>query len=812
MTPLGRMPVLFRRIAANPAFAGVAVLTLAIAIAANLVIFTVVNAVVLRPLPYPGADRIVGLRHAMPGFAQMDEVGMSPGLYFTYLNEGRTLEHLAIFNDTAGNLTSPDTTERVQFGIVTASLFDVLNVAPQLGRPFTVEDERPGAPPVVILSAGLWHARFGSDPATVGRLVEIDRVPTEIVGVMPEQFTFADPEIRAWRPMELNETERNLGSFCCAGFGRLSDDASVQAAQVELRTLATNLASLQPDVANAEVLVNAGLMPIVEPAHESMTRDIRATLWILLGAVSVLLLIACANVTNLFLVRAETRHREISIRRALGESPLRLRGSVLTESIVMGLVGGLAALPLAVAGVRLVIRYGPEDLPRLHEVSMDASVLIFGFILSVVAGFVFGLVPALRAGAVTAAASLADGARGASAGRERHVVRRSLVVAQVALALTLLVGSGLAVRSFQRLAGVDLGFDPRDVLTLSVALPERDYGTDESRLAFHRQVVEQLEAIPGVVSASATSNLPMRSVRGAGHAFEDQPRAEGEVPPILFMKWVSPNYFETMSIAMLEGRDFEILDEARGGLVSIVSDVVARTYWPDQAVLGKGIRAGTGRPDDNWYRVIGVVENTHEFAIHQDQPEIVYYSLTGPGDVPSSMSYVIRAESSTNLGTAARSVVQSVDPRLAVSDMVTMEAIVGESQGERAFVMFLLMAAAAAALLLGSVGLYGVVSYMVAQRRREIAIRMAIGAQISNITRLVLGEALGLALAGVGLGLGLAFALTRRLEALLFETSPVDPMVLVMVSAVLVTVCLSASWLPARRAARTQPLTALRLE
>ena len=683
----------------------------------------------------------------------------------------------------------------------------------RLGRAFTAADDRPDAPPVIILSDGLWHGRFGGDPAVVGRIVEVDGDRTEIVGVMPPAFAFPESETSVWRPIGLDESDARLGAFCCMGIARLADGASLDTVEAEIGTMTASLVELFPGDAVAEILSNAGLRPLIEPAREFLVGDIRATLWILLGAVAFLLLIACANVANLFLVRSEARRREISIRYALGESRGRLRASLLGESVVLGLAGGVLALPLTQLGVRLIVRYGPEDLPRLHEISVDGSVLAFGFTLSLLAGLLFGLAPALRAGAVAAAASLTDGGRGASMGRERHVLRRSLVVVQVALALTLLVGSGLALRSFQRLARVDPGFDPTDVLTFHVALPEREYESFASRLAFHRELVERIGAMPGVRAAAAVSSTPMSgSIGGSGHSIEDRPRAEGEVPPLFMMKRISPGYFDTMRISILEGRDFEALDNEREVPVVIVTDVVARTYWPNESALGKGIRGGAGASEDEWYRVVGVVDDVHEIDLHEDPPELVYYPLFMTEDVPLSMAYVVRAAAAETLVTGAREAVRGLDPNLPVSDIATMETIVRESRSERAFVMVLLIAAATAALLLGAIGLYGVISYMVAQRRKEIAIRMAIGAHMSNIRRLVLGEAVWLAFAGCLLGLGLAFAMTRRLQALLFETSPLDPAVLGSVSVALVAVCLLASWLPARRAACTEPMTALRLE
>ena len=814
MGSVSQIRLLLRRLRDSPGFTVISVFTLAIGIAANIAIFTVVNAVLLRPLPVPDSDRLVILRHAAPALAQLEELPMSDALYFLYVNESRTLDGVALFTGSQASFTGPENPQRVTSAFVTPSFFDVLRTPPRVGRAFTDDDEH-----VVVLSDGLWRARFGANPDVIGRVVEIAGERTEVVGVMPPRFSFPRPGTQLWQPVQLDEDDVNLGNFSIQGLARLGDDYSLEQAEAELGGMASNLVELFPDEGAATILANAGFTPLILPVREFVVGDIEATLWILLGAVGFLLLIACANVANLFLVRSEARYREVSIRFALGESRRRLVGSILCESVMLGLAGGVVALPLALVAVRLLVSFGPEDLPRLHEVSVDGYVLVFGLTLSSLAGLLFGLLPALRAGVVTASSSLTEGARGASVGRERHLTQRALVVTQVALALTLLIGSGLAVRSFQRIASVDPGFDPRNVLTFQVALHERDYETAESRLNFHRLLVTHLAGLPGAQKVAAASSTPLSgSMGGSGYAIEDHPQDRGAVPPVFMLKQVSPGYFDAMGIELLEGRDLERLDEERQAPVVIVSRAVARAQWPGESALGKGIRRGD-RPDDEgeqWTRVVGVVDDVHEVALHLDPPAMVYYPLArGVGDsrqVPLTMSYIARSRETALLVGQIRDAVGTLDPNLPVSDIATMETIVARTRTERAFVLFLLIIAAGFALVLAGVGLYGVISYMVAQRRHEIAIRMAIGAQVSDIRRMVLREASWMALVGTTLGIGSALVLTRRLQALLFETSPVDPVVFVWMSTVLVGVCLLASWLPARRAARIEPATALRFE
>ena len=818
MTFFAQLRLFYRRALANPGFTLVSLATLAIGVGANVAIFAVVNAVLLRPLPLPDSERLVILRHAAPGLAQLDELPMSDALYFLYAEESRTLESVAAYRDEQVSFTGPENPQRVGATRVTASFFDVLRTPPRLGRSFTAEDDRPGAAPVVVLSDGLWTTRFGADPGTVGRVVDLDGESVEVVGVMPPGFAFSQSEVDLWRPIGLDRENVQLGSFGIQGVARIADGATLGQVQAELDAMLSNLTDVFPDEGAAPIMASAGFRPLVDRAREAVVGDIEPTLWILLGAVGFLLLIACANVANLFLVRSEARHGEVAIRAALGESRGRLAGSVLVESLTLGVAGGLLALPLALLAVRLLVRFGPRELPRLDEISIDAAVLFFGLSVSVVGGLLFGLLPALRAGAVAAAGHMTVGARGASVGRERQIARRGLVVMQIALALTLLVGSGLAVRSFQRLAAVDPGFDPVDVLAFGLALPARDYPSPEARLNFHRQMVDRLRVLPGVVDASATSIVPLSGeMSGSGHTIEGRPLADGEVPPIFMTKRVAPGYFDALRIELIEGRVFDRLDGERDAAVVVVSRSLARTYWPGESALGKGVRLG-GPPEgegEEWSRIVGVVDDVHEIALHEDPPEMAYYPLPGVigGEgVPAMMRYLVRAPNAAALSGAAREAVRGLDPTLPIAGLETLETRVGRARGERAFVMVLLAVAAGLALLLGSVGLYGVVSYMVAQRRREIAIRMAVGAQVGDVHRLVLTEAGVLAVVGAALGVGSAVVLTRRIQALLFETSPLDPVVFVAVSMLLIGVCLLASWLPARRAARLDPVTALRAE
>lgn len=819
---MGALRILVRRLAASPGFTTVSLLTLAVGVGANVAIFTVVNAVLLRPLPLPDSERLVMLEHAAPALTQLDQLPISDALYVRYEEESRTLESVAMIEGGAASFTGAGNPERVRGARVTASFFDVARTRPRFGRAFTVDDERGDARWVAILSDDLWRRRFGGDPDVIGRIVDIDGDRVELVGVMPPGFVVpSQPDAELWRPLRINRAALQLGSFGAQGIARMAPDVSLPQVQAELETLLSNLPETFPDQPAATFLANAGLRPLVRPAREFVVGDIGTTLWILLGAVGFLLLIACANVANLFLVRSEARAGELAIRAALGETRGRLTRSLLLESLALGIGGGLLALPLAWAAVRLVVRFGPRNLPRLEEVSMDGAVLLFGLAVSVTAGLVLGLLPALRAAALSAAAArMTEGVRAVTGGRRRQLLRRGLVVTQIALALSLLIGSGLAVRSYQRVAAVDPGFGPDNVLNFAVALPAREYETPASRLNFHRAVVERLATLPGVTAAAAASALPFGGTAEAtGHSIEGRPTEGGDVPNVFLIKQVSPGFFGAMEIDVLDGREFEALDTGRDAPIVIVSRSLAESYWPGETAIGKGIRAG-GSPNaeegEAWSRVVGVVDDVYELGLNEDPPEMTYYpwisQIGGREPVPAAMRFVVRAPDAAGLAGAVREVVGAIDPNLPISNVETLETLIARSQQERVFVMVLLAVAAGLALLLGGVGLYGVIAYMVAQRRRELAIRLAVGAQASDVSRLVVTEAAWLAAAGVVIGVAAAAALTRRMQALLYETSPVDPVVFVGLSAVLITICLLASWLPARRGARIDPMGALRVE
>lgn len=813
-----------RSVAGDSVFFGVSVWTLGIGIAAVLTVFTMVNAVLLRPLPFPEADQMVVLKFDMPGLGTGGGrfEGISGPLYFFYSDESSTLDSVTAIQPRDANLTDPQDPQTVRTLLVTVPFFDVLRTEPRIGRGFTRADEQQDAAPVILLSDALWRTRFGADPDVVGRIVDVDGARTEVIGVMPPGFAFLWPDIDLWRPLQLDRESAQLGDIFYLGVARITDGFTLEQTQAELDTKLSDLRTAFPSESAAPVMADAGFRPAVVAAREHVVGDIRTTLWLLLGAVGFLLLIICANVANLFLARSETRRGEAAIRFALGARRAQVAGAVLIESLLLGAAGGAVALPLTLLAVRLLGRFGPSDLPRLGEISVDGAVLLFGAATSILVGCLFGVLPAWRTSAVAESPGLPAGTRRATGGRAESRVRRGLVTAQLALAVVLLIGAGLTARSFQRVLAVDPGFDPVDTLTLSVALPENVYGPT-ARLTFQREFLDDLRGLPGVVGAAATTAVPLADIPSTSdHSFEHGPLADLDVPPLFRWKRVTPGYFDAMRIGFSEGRDFDRLEAERGDPVAIVSRSLARRAWPGQNPLGQSIQPG-GLPATDWYRVVGVVDDVHEIGLHVDPPAMAYYPQavrqTRDGEPTTNVAWaavpmrvVLHAPSVTGLVGAVRAVVRQLDPTLPLSDVNTLESVVARARQERVFVMFVIFVAALVALLIGSVGLYGVVSYTVMRRHPEIAIRMAVGAQPSDVIRLVLSEAGRLALVGVALGVGAALALTRQLQTLLYETSPLDPVVFLAVAITLASICMLASWLPLRRATRVDPMAVLRAD
>jgi putative ABC transport system permease protein len=820
-----------RRLVRTPGFTLAAVLTLALAIGANASIFTIVHRVVLNPLPYADSDRLIELDHGAARINVPSGMGMKVGLYHYYSDRARTLDGIAIF--TAGDVTlrGDGDPERVRVTRTTTTLASLLGVRPVVGRWFSDAEGEPGAPPVAIISHGLWTRRYGSDAGVVGRRVTIDGVPTDVVGVMPADFAFPDPTVAMWLPQRVVRTA-GLGIWTDRGVARLRGSATVADVRAEINGLIRDL----PQAFPGDPLVGAtgagiGVMSTARPLKEAMIGDIAATLWILLAAVGVVLLVASANVANLLLVRAEARQREVAVRRALGAGAGRIAWLFLAESVLLSIVAAVAGLLLAWGGVRLLVAAAPANLPRLGEVRVDGLVIAFTFLLSIVTALVFGSMPFY--GAARRAVSLEEGGRRTTASRGRQRARQMLMGAQVALALILVASSGLMVRSFWELRGIDPQFDPASALTFSVGLPLHEYPDRDAALAAHQAILDRISEVGGVADASASTCLPLTGTCfGNGIVVEGRESLPAERSPgTTSFRAVAGGYFETMGIRVHRGRSIDRGDVERGEPVAVVDDAFADLVFPNEDPIGRRVSwtlppAAQGKPSSyTWLTIVGVASSVPMRTLGESvrNPQIYMpMSLTGQFGAPpweyigprvSAMNYVVRSTAlPAGLLSAVRRAIDAVDPNLAMAQVSTLQERLDRASAGMAFTMVLLTLAAAVALLLGVIGIYGVISYIVSQRTGEIGVRLALGAEPGGVAGLIVRQGATVAIAGIAAGLVTALAGTRLIESILYGVSPRDPAVFASTTIALLAVALLACWLPARRAARLNAVEALRAE
>ncbi|HST53137.1 MAG TPA: ABC transporter permease [Pyrinomonadaceae bacterium] len=789
----------FRMLLKSRSFTLVALVALALGIGANTAIFSVVNAVLLRPLPYRDPARLVTVLH--DGWKPV-----APANFLDWREQTRVFDSMAAAQVWGPSLTGHDEPEQLHALQLSANMFDVLGVSASLGRTFAEGEDQPGRDHVVVLSDGIWRRRFGGDRKIVGQQIMLDGEAYTVAGVMPPDFQFAPfwaTKAELWSPLSLAARVNDRRGQSLRVFARLKKGVTREQAQADMDAINRRLADEYPEA-------NKGLTVAVDSLHEKAVGNARPALLVLLGAVGFVLLIACANVANLLMARAAARRKEIAVRLALGASRLRVVRQLLTESVMLSLAGGAAGLLLAVWGVDALVALGPEALPRTQTVGLDASVLLFTLALSVVTGLLFGLAPALQTTKPDLNESLKDRSRGATAGRRRDRVRRLLVVAEVALSLVLLVGGGLMLRSFLRLTSVDPGFDPRGVLTMTVSLAGSSHKTDAERAAFFEQLLAQVKTLPGVKSASAINHLPLGGdVWTLGFKVEGRPEPPPGQKQGAVYRVVRPEYFHTMGATLLKGRDFNVSDDAEDAGVVIVNEAFARATWPGEEALGKRI---TVSDETKPREIVGVVRDLKQ-GEWTSAPKPEMYLPHAQAASPSAMTIVARTDGDPlKLARPVQAQVWAIDKNLPVSDVSSMEDVISGSVGPQRFNALLLGVFAAAALLLAVVGVYGVMSYTVAERTHEIGARMALGAQARDVLRLVVGQGLALALVGLVVGLVAALALTRLMSGMLYGVSATDPLVFGGVALVLALAALLACLVPARRATKVDPMVALRYE
>ncbi len=817
-----------RRLRDQPSFTIAALLTLAVGIGANTAVFSVVNSVLIKPLPYTHPEQLVSIHQDAPGAGGLGDLSdgllLSASMFFTYSEQNRAFSSLGVWTAQTASVTGLGEPQQVRTAIVTSGVLETLQVSPMLGRWLSNSDQLPEAAKTVLLSYGYWQRHFGADPSIVGRTIRVDSITHEIVGVMPRNFRVVDSDFDLILPAAFNRKGLPLAGFGWNGIARLKPGISFAQANADLRRLPAiwmDSWSNGPG-SNPHWYEQWRISPRVVSLKQKVIGSVGSVLWVVMGTILLVLLIACANVTNLLLVRGEARQQELAVRAALGASRSRIVRELLVESAVLGLLGGVIATLLAYLGLRLFVSIGPATLPRLTEISLDAQSLLVTLILSLTCGLFCGLISALKYAGPVISTGIRSASRTASLSKERHAARNVLVVAQMAIALILLIGVGLMVRTFQSLHDVFPGFrNPDQLQTLRVSIPSTFVPDEERATRMQQEIRDKLAAIPGVQSAAFVDQMPME---GFGSNW-DEVHAEGvpdkdKAVPLRLYKYASPSFFQAAGIRILAGREFS-WDEVYGARnVVLISENLAREFWGSPAnAIGKHLREFSASP---WREVIGVVENTRENGVDKEAPAIVYWTpLWNPYYVPGGkpqadrdVTFLMKSPRAGSLSLVRDSekAVWSVEPSLPVADPRTMRDISNQSLARTSFTLTMLGIAAAMALLIGVIGVYGTISYAVSQRRREIGIRLALGAQARELKKMFVRSGLSLAAIGLAVGLAASLGLTRLMNSVLFGVSPLDPATYLIAPLVLALAALLASYFPARRAATVDPIEALKAE
>jgi predicted permease len=818
----------FRRLRKSPGFAATVLLTLAIGIGANTAVFSVVNSVLLKPLPYPDSEQLVALWLNAPGAGGLANFStglqLSASMYFTFSQQNRTFQSMGIWTPSTANVTGVAEPEEVRTEMISDGVLETLEAPPVAGRWLSAADQDPHGTKTVVLSYGYWQRRFGGDRSAIGRTIQVDAQTREVVGVMPRGFRLVDRDFDLLIPLALDRTDQKLAGFGYNGIARLKPGIPLTQADADIARLIpvwmdswTNGPGTNPHYYEIWRIT-----PSFRSLKQQVIGGVDSVLWVVMATVGLVMLIACTNVANLLLVRAESRHQELSIRAALGAGRMRIARELLIESVSLGLLGGVIAIGVAFAGLRLLVAIGPTDLPRLSELSLDARSLGFTLALSVLSGLLFGSIPAVRYARTRASAMMGGTSRTASAGRSRQRSRNGLVIAQVAMALVLLVSALLMIRTFAALRDVEPGFaDPQHLQTMHIWIPDLLVSDPQMATRVQNNIADKLTAIPGVASVGFAGAVPMENIDPNWDEIRVEGRNyEGGEPPLRLFNFVSPGYFNAMGTRLVAGRDFTWtgIYDLRPGV--IVSENFARESWGSaSAAVGKRLRQFSNMP---WQEVIGVVEDVRVHGVDEKAPAIVYwpamrndpYTSKPTIDAPRFVTFAIRSE---RAGTESflnqlQQAVWSVNGNLPLASVSTMQEIYSQSLARTSFTLVMLAIAGAMALALSLIGIYGVISYAVSQRTREIGIRLALGAQKGMLRWMFVRSALVLTAVGVVIGLGAAAALMQLMKTLLFGISPLDPLTFVAVPLILVAAAAFASYLPARRAAGINPVEALRAE
>jgi predicted permease len=821
------LKLVLRRLRRSPGFALTVVLTLAIGIGANTAVFSVLNSVLIRPLPYADPQQLVALRLDAPGAPGLtdfrDELRLSASMYLTFAAHNRTFQSMGVWQAGTGSITGLGQPEQVNTVLITDGVLQTLGVPAAAGQWLTAADQDPRGARRVMLSYGYWQRRFGGDPSVVGRVINVDLTPHEIAGVMPRGFKVVNYDFDLMEPIAFDPVKQLLAGFAYHGIGRLRPGVTISQADADVSRLLNVWMDSWTNGPGTDShwYENWKITPAFQSLKEQVVGSVGNVLWVVMATIGLVMLIACTNVANLLLVRADGRQQELAVRAALGAGRWRIARELLLESVTLGLLGGAVGVGVAYAGLRLLIAIGPENLPRLSEISLDGQSLAFTLMLSVLCGLLFGSIPVLRYAPSRQAVPLIGAMRTASVSRERQRGRNLLVVAQVAMALVLLVSAVLMIRTFNAMRNVDPGFsDPKSLQVVRISIPETLVRDPQTVVRTQNSIQDKLAAIPGVSSAGFAVSVPMSGAEPNwdGISLEGK-NYEGEEPPLRLFNYVSPGYFHTAGTRFVAGHDFAWSDVYSLRPVGILSESLARELWGSpSAAIGKRFREFPSMP---WHEVVGVVQDVRENGVNQSSPATVYWpsmmhDLYGPGPLDARRTGYFALRSS-RAGTQTfinemQQAVWSVNSNLPVASISTMQDIYSESMARTSFTLVMLAIAGTMALVLGIIGIYGVISYTVSQRTREIGIRLALGAQKSELKWMFVRSALVLTAIGVAIGVGSAAGLMQLMKSLLFGISPLDPFTYLAVLLVLVVSAVLASYLPARRAAAVDPVEALRAE